>query len=430
MADVEPLDPERDLVQAERVAQRLQRPHAVHVRRAEPLLEGEPGVLRHEVEEAAPLPLRRRADAHPSAAPPAEELLDQRPVRRRARQDDLRRRRLLGVELRQHLVVERLRRRRGVEGELPPPDDPPLAHPEQLEHRLVVLAVLGPEVGRPAAADLHPLPRGERAQRGEHVPVARRLLELQPPRGLVHPRLDRRLQLGVAPLEEQPRLAHPLGVGRGVGLPRAGREALVEVVVEAGALLAVEAEVAVRDLEEARDHPQRAPGVARRQERAEVEAAVGAHAPRQRDPRELVAHRELQVRVRLVVPQHHVVARLVLLDQVVLEDQRLELAPGDDEVEVARLGDELGDPRRVLRAGLEVGAHPLAQRTRLADVDDPSLGRPHPVAAGILGDALQRPRDLLRQILAHRAHSSRRAQAAQRALSRRPRRRPRARAAA
>jgi len=149
----------------------------------------------------------------------------------------------------------------------------------------------------------------------------------------------------------------------------AGGQALVHVVEQAGPLLAVEAQVAVRDLEEARDHPQRPPRGAGRQERPEVELAVGPRPADQHDARELVLHGQLEVGEVLVVAQQDVVGRAVLLDQVVLEDQGLDLAAGDDHVEVPDLLDHRRDAHLVLRGFLEVAPHAALQRQRLADVE-------------------------------------------------------------
>ena len=102
---------------------------------------------------------------------------------------------------------------------------------------------------------------------------------------------------------------------------------------------------------------------------AEVGGAVLAQAPRDVDARVLLAG-QLDVGVGLVVAQQDVEARLVLLDQVVLERQRFLLVVDQDVVDVARLGDQ--------GAGLDVGqalvgevaAHARAQVLGFADVDN------------------------------------------------------------
>ena len=107
--------------------------------------------------------------------------------------------------------------------------------------------------------------------------------------------------------------------------------------------------------------------------RAEVGGAVLAQAPRDVDARVLLAG-QLDVGVGLVVAQQDVEARLVLLDEVVLERQRFFFVVDQDVVDVAGFGDQ--------RAGLDVGqpvvgevaADAVAQVLGLADVDDPAAG--------------------------------------------------------
>ena len=83
-----------------------------------------------------------------------------------------------------------------------------------------------------------------------------------------------------------------------------------------------------------------------RKVRAEVSRAVLAQAARHVDARILLAG-ELDVGIGLVVAQQDVEARLVLLDEVVLERQRFFFVVDQDVVDIARFGDQ--------RAGLDVG---------------------------------------------------------------------------
>ena len=102
--------------------------------------------------------------------------------------------------------------------------------------------------------------------------------------------------------------------------------------------------------------------------RAEVQPVAPVALAGEVDARELLVHRDRDERIRLVVAQPDVEPRLVLLDEVLLGEQRLGL--GGDEQEVDRLGhlDHLD-----LAAGDAVGevaGDPLADRLGLADVDD------------------------------------------------------------
>ena len=89
---------------------------------------------------------------------------------------------------------------------------------------------------------------------------------------------------------------------------------------------------------------------------------------REVDAREVLVHRDRDVRIGLVVAQPDVEARLVLLDEVLLGEQRLGLGLDEDELDVVDRVDHLVVPRRH-RVG-EVAGDPLADRLRLADVDD------------------------------------------------------------
>ncbi len=95
---------------------------------------------------------------------------------------------------------------------------------------------------------------------------------------------------------------------------------------------------------------------------------VPLHAPGDEDARESLAGRQLQIGVVLVVAQQDVVARRALLDQVVLERQRLHDRVGDDDLEALRLVEQRVDPRAGA-VGAEVAADAVAQHARLADVE-------------------------------------------------------------
>ena len=96
----------------------------------------------------------------------------------------------------------------------------------------------------------------------------------------------------------------------------------------------------------------------------------------------------------LVVAQQDVVARRSLLDEVVLERQRLDDRVGDDHFEARRFIEQ----RVVARAhavGAEVRARPIAQGPRLADVERLAFR----VVVEVDARLLRQPGDLLLQIL-------------------------------
>ena len=84
------------------------------------------------------------------------------------------------------------------------------------------------------------------------------------------------------------------------------------------------------------DQVQRAARGGRRVVRTEVARAVLLGAAHELEPRPLVLGRERRRQKLLVVAELDVVARLLLLDQAVLEDRRFLLGRGDDRLEVAK----------------------------------------------------------------------------------------------
>ena len=105
--------------------------------------------------------------------------------------------------------------------------------------------------------------------------------------------------------------------------------------------------------------------------------------------RKRLAGRELQVGIVLVVAQQDVVFGRPLLDQVVLERQRLHHRVGDDDLEMLCFVEEGVYPRAgAMRA--EVAADAIPQHARLADVQ----GFPGPVRIEVHAGLLRQTGDL------------------------------------
>src|SRR5262249_23839794 len=107
---------------------------------------------------------------------------------------------------------------------------------------------------------------------------------------------------------------------------------------------------------------------------AEVAVAVLPEAAHAIDAGEVFGQRDLDVGVVLVVAQAHVVFGLMVLDVLVLEDQRLDLAAREDELDIG----DLGHYRAILGVEL-VGIHEVLTDTvahvaGLADVEDLPIG--------------------------------------------------------
>ncbi len=167
------------------------------------------------------------------------------------------------------------------------------------------------------------------------------------------------------------------------------------VVIFCGALeagprpAAVERLLARADAEDAVDHRRRAPAQPGGNVGPAVGVAVLGHPPHHVDPRVLLGQGQLQVGVVLVVAEEDVEARLVALDEVVLEGQGLDLGIGEDEVQVRDLRDHVAALRVHRPAGLEVGAHAVAQHARLAHVEDVPLRVLEEVHPGAHGQCLE-----------------------------------------
>ncbi len=94
---------------------------------------------------------------------------------------------------------------------------------------------------------------------------------------------------------------------------------------------------------------------------------------------------ELHVGVSLVVTQQDVEARLLLLDEVVLQSQRLFVIGDNDVIYVDRLADQRAGLRVFPAAFVKVGRDARAQVLRLADVNDFAFGVLVEVDAGRSG---------------------------------------------
>ena len=113
-------------------------------------------------------------------------------------------------------------------------------------------------------------------------------------------------------------------------------------------------------------------------------------APHQPEPRPRFAPVEPQQQERLVVLQLHVVARLVRLDELVLEERRFLLAAGHERLEIDHLVLEARHEGPLIAAArLEVAAHTAAQRARLAHVEHHALLAVEHVDPGLGGQRVE-----------------------------------------
>jgi hypothetical protein len=106
--------------------------------------------------------------------------------------------------------------------------------------------------------------------------------------------------------------------------------------------------------------------------------------------RVVVLDRDRDVRERLVVAEPDVERGPVPLDEVLLEVERLDLAPGHDHLQVGDPGHHPRHGRALIAAsGLEIRADAGPQRPGLADVEHLPAVVPEQVDAGLRGQSLE-----------------------------------------
>ena len=174
------------------------------------------------------------------------------------------------------------------------------------------------------------------------------------------------------------------------GGANAGGHAQVDVVVEAGARVmagddAVTGEIGedlAQNVERLIDGPHA--GV-----RAEISRAVfGVHPACHGHGRKRIRVVHFDVGVALVVFEPDVVLGPVFLDQVHLEDERLELGADDDRVEVGDVLHQLARFRRI-HGLVEIRPHAVAQVDGLAHVNDLARAIFIEVTAGFGGEGVE-----------------------------------------
>src|SRR5579863_5510867 len=391
--NVEALDTLGGLREVERLGQVLDHLAGARLHHAEAPLERVAGVARHQFRHGALGSGLRRQDVQRPAALLRQHLFQHGAIVEVGRHVDLARQIMLveielleqgGKKLTRIEVLEVLPEK------LAPVDDAAAAQVEEIHSQELPFLVEAEDVHVFAVARRHLLALAELLDGCEHVAVARRILILLAFGRLLH-RLAQHLgQVAVAPGEQQSHQAHGFGValGRGQALDARTQAALDVVLKARPRMIAREIHVARGYPEAAMDEVHDAIGEIRREVRAIVMRAVLLQAPRHVDARIPLGKRQLDVRVTLVVTQQDVVARLELLDEVVLERERLFLIVDNDGFEV--LGGLKHQVALLVERPtlLKVGAHAALERLRLADVDGPALRVFEDVDARLAGQIL------------------------------------------
>ena len=232
--------------------------------------------------------------------------------------------------------------------------------------------VEAPDVGVGADAGDDLLALAEHLDGGDAVAQDSGLLEVQLLRLVLHLGLQLACERLIVTREERARLLDALLIFLRVRLAAAEAVAAAHVMVEAGALLpdiAREPARAGRQAEGGADRVDGGAGLAARAEGPEVARAVVRRFVGKREAR-IGPAGETDKGVALIVLEQNIVVRLMLLDEGVFEDQRLELAGDKDGVEMVDLRDHAAGLFIVARAELEILADTVFELFRLADVDD------------------------------------------------------------
>ena len=228
---------------------------------------------------------------------------------------------------------------------------------------------------------------------GPHrVAQLRGFLEALASRGVEHARVQRLDELVVLPFQKQLGELDGAGILAGAAHRLDARgHAPLDVVFEARApALAGNHLVAGADAKQPVRERHRLASEVRRQKRAGVEAAVALHVARHEHARKGLVGRELQKWIVLVIAQQDVVLGGPLLDQVVLERERLDDRIGDDDLEPHDLVEQ-GVGLRIRAVRAQVVPHAVAQRPRFPDINRVSAH----VKVQIHSRLLRQPRDLL-----------------------------------
>ena len=388
VGDVEALDPHRQLLHPQHLAQRGQRldPAGAAVLAPQPVLvEGEAGVALGQLAQAALVAALGRPHLDRRAAALAQRLgEDAGALAQVGADDDHRRHRRRGrVVLADELLGDLGRVAFGLVLEVEA-----LARGEDAVADLEDLGVgVGPldrdpdQVGGADRAAGDPLALEQRADRLQPVAVQGGPLEfLRRCRGL-HLRLLLGLDLAVATGEEVDDRVDVVAVLLLADVADAGGPAALYVVVEAGAAGAPArlGPLAGAELEQLAEQVERLPHPLGAGEGAEVGAVRAVLLAGEVDPRVLLVEADADVGIGLVVAQADVEVRPVALDEALLGQQRLRLGGGDEGLDAVDAG---GHARA---AGGEVVGDALADRARLADVEQLLLAPVEEVDAGGVG---------------------------------------------
>ncbi len=337
--------------------------------------------------QAALLAALRHGNLHLAAGPLGQRLGDEAAFGRLMGQQDQMGRRLvvieLGEERAQHLA--RLERLVGA-GEIGPVA-PVLAGAEEehLDGELAPLLGEAEDIGLLDALGIDALLGGDEAHRGDAVAVARRLLEIEPLRRLLHRFGKLRLHQLAAPAEKGFGLLDEDLVILPGDLAGARGRATLDLIEEARAGAILEDAVgAGADEERLLQGIDGAVDGAGRGEGSEITARQAPCTAMLGEFRNGMVAGDQDIGEGLVVAQRDIEARLELLDQIGFEQQGFRLGRGGDELHAGGHGNHRCDPVGVTTKAC-IARDPRLQVPRLADIKGIALAVEHAVNAGLVG---------------------------------------------
>ena len=264
------------------------------------------------------------------------------------------------------------------------------AEEEHLDAGLAAGLMGGDDVGVADLRDVDVLMGLDMGERAQAVADGAGALEIQRVAGRLHVAGEPCLHVAAPAREEILRLLHELGVILQRDAADAGRRAALDLVEQAGPRAAGEDAVGAGAQQEgALQRRDRAMNRAGGGEGAVVVALARAGAAMLGDLRGGVIAGDQDIGERFVVAQQHVVARHQPLDQIDLQQQRLDLGIGGHDLELRRLRHHAAQPLGQL-ADLGVGGDALLQIARLADIERVARLVQHAIDAGATRQALQR----------------------------------------
>ena len=404
------LDAKRQIRQPDQLLQLLEGLGVLHVLLAVLLaiaVHEDAGVRDGELDELLLLADLRGHDVHALPLLPAQPLLQHRLLLELRLHEDLARYErgaivVLLDEVRQDALVRFLRV--NVDELMVTADDLPIADEKDLDDAVRKGAAHADDVAILGVVSHDLLPVLDCLDRPDQIPHLERRLEIEIVGRALHATRQLLHDVLVLSVQEIDGPVHLQLIVRLRLLPDARPVALVDVIVHAlirERRILRERLVTVPDMEGLPDELDDLIDLIIRGVRTEVAGPVLVLLPHLQDPRvELVRH--LDVRIGLVVLQQGVVARLMFLDEIILEHQRLELRIDDDVLKALHQMHHLLDLHGFLIGFLEVLLDAVFQHLRLADIDDLILRAVHDIDARERRQLLELLLDIKLTVISHR----------------------------